>query len=113
MGTTTLRTTCVMDCPDACSLDVAVTDGKIERIGGADGGFICDKVARFDRRVYHEDRLLYPLRRSGQKGEGSFECISWDEAIGEITSRFQEIIAKWGGEAILPYHYGGSNGVTA
>lgn len=111
MAATTLRTTCIMDCPDACSLDVAVTDGKIERIGAADGGFICDKVARFDRRVYHEDRLLFPLRRVGPKGGGSFERISWDEAITEITSRFQKIIARWGGEAILPYHYGGSNGV--
>ncbi len=108
-----MRTTCVMDCPDTCTLDVAVKDGKIETIGATDGGFICDKVARFDRRVYHEDRLLYPLQRVGPKGKGDFERISWEEAIGEITRRFQEIIAKWGGEAILPYHYGGSNGILA
>src|SRR5262249_49753571 len=41
----------------------------------------------FGRRVYHEDRLLYPLRRNGRKGAGAFVRISWDEAIAEITTR--------------------------
>src|SRR5262249_52416710 len=75
--------------------------------------FICDKISRFDRRVYHEDRLLYPLRRCGAKGDGDFVQISWDEALTEITNRFKTIIKQWGGEAILPYHYGGSNGLLA
>jgi anaerobic selenocysteine-containing dehydrogenase len=105
-----------MDCPDTCSLAVTVADGKIQQIRGTHAhptteGFICDKVARFDRRVYHEDRLLYPMRRIGKKGEGQFVRISWDEAIEEITTRFKSIIQQWGGEAILPYNYGGSNGL--
>lgn len=106
-----------MDCPDTCSLEVTVTDGRIRNIGASSvvehpntNGFICDKVAHFDRRVYHDDRLLHPLRRTGKKGAGQFERTSWDEAIAIIVARFREIIAQHGAEAILPYHYGGSNG---
>ncbi len=116
MSTHTVLTHCTMDCPDTCSLAVTVTDGKIQHIRGTHdhpttAGFICDKVARFDRRVYHEDRLLYPMRRVGAKGAGKFVRMTWEEAIADITARFQAIKQQWGGEAILPYHYGGSNGL--
>ena len=53
------------------------------------------------------------MRRVGKKGTGEFARISWDDAIAEITNRFKTIIQQWGGEAILPYHYGGSNGLLA
>ncbi len=106
-----------MDCPDTCSLEVTVTDKRIESIRGSrtpahptTRGFICSKVAHFDRRVYHNERLLHPMRRTGAKGAGQFTRISWDEAIATIAARFKEIIAQHGAEAILPYHYGGSNG---
>lgn len=115
-STQTVHTHCTMDCPDTCGLEVVVTDGRVQQIRGSSthpitDGFICDKIARFDRRVHHKDRLLYPLRRIGKKGEGQFTRISWDEAIAEITTRFTTIKQQWGGEAILPYHYGGSNGL--
>jgi anaerobic selenocysteine-containing dehydrogenase len=111
-----VHTTCTMDCPDTCGLEVTVSDDKIQRIRGTQDhpttdGFICDKVSHFARRVYHEDRLLRPMRRVGKKGEGKFAQISWNEAIAEITNRFKMIIHQWGSEAILPYHYGGSNGL--
>lgn len=104
-----------MDCPDTCALEVTVADGRIEEIRGSrehpiTQGFICSKVAGFDKRVYHTGRALYPLRRAGKKGAGEFQRITWNGAIGEITARFREIIARHGAEAILPYHYGGSNG---
>jgi len=107
-----------MDCPDTCALEVEVDDGAVVAIGGAAGhpttrGFICSKVARYHRRLDHPDRLLHPLRRVGAKGEGSFERISWDQAIDTITERFRDIRERWGGEAILPYHYGGSNGLLS
>jgi anaerobic selenocysteine-containing dehydrogenase len=116
MATTVVSTTCTMDCPDTCALQVTVTDGRIHKIAaGGDhpttNGFICDKVQRFDRRVYHPDRLLYPMRRSGPKGSGQFTRITWDNALAEIAARFRAIIAQHGAEAILPYHYGGSNGM--
>ncbi len=112
-------TTCVLDCPDACSLAVTVEGtGDAERVvalaGGTDhpttAGFLCSKVSHFHRRVHHPGRLLTPLRRSGPKGSGEFEPISWDEALSEVATRLGEIRQRWGGEAILPYHYGGSNG---
>jgi anaerobic selenocysteine-containing dehydrogenase len=103
-------------------LDVIVAEGKITRIQAAPAetsghpntqGFICDKVGKFDRRVYHDTRILHPQRRVGPKGEARFERISWDEAISTIVERFRAIVERWGGEAILPYHYDGSNGLLS
>ncbi|MGB5657839.1 MAG: molybdopterin-dependent oxidoreductase [Thermoanaerobaculia bacterium] len=112
----TVRTTCPMDCPDACALEVVVQGGRVQKIkGGRDhpdtAGFICSKVAGFHRRLEHEDRVLHPMRRVGAKGEGGFEPITWAEAVAEITRRFADIRGEWGGEAIVPFHYGGSNGL--
>ncbi|HSF17918.1 MAG TPA: molybdopterin-dependent oxidoreductase [Vicinamibacteria bacterium] len=111
----TRSTSCVLDCPDTCSLEVQVSGSAIRSItaGAANpvtGGFICSKVGRFAERVEHEDRLLYPMRRIGPKGEGRFERVSWDEALSEVASRWKDIRKTFGAEAILPYHYGGSNG---
>ena len=118
MPPTTLTTTCVLDCPDTCALDVTVEEGRVRQIeggraGAVTNGFICDKVRKFPERVYHADRLLHPMRRSGPKASGEFVRISWDEAVAEITERFGRIRDDWGGEAILPYHYGGSNGLLS
>jgi len=116
MPTQILPSVCTMDCPDTCSLEVEVTDGRITRLRGSNvnpvtNGFICSKIGNFAQRVYSDDRLLYPRRRVGKKGEGEFERISWNEAIHTICERFREIKQQWGGEAILPFNYGGSNGM--
>ncbi len=106
---------CALDCPDACSLLINVEDGKGSRLRGdpehpVTRGFLCGKVARYLEREYSPDRLLYPQRRVGAKGEGRFARIPWDEALDEIASRFRAISAEFGTEAILPYSYGGSMG---
>jgi len=111
-----VKTTCTMDCPDTCTLDVSVENGKIVEINGnkdnpVTNGFICSKVSKFTDRLYHKDRVLYPMKRIGKKGEGQFERISWDEAIEAIAAQFKSVISEFGGESILPYHYGGSNGM--
>jgi anaerobic selenocysteine-containing dehydrogenase len=111
----TVGTSCVLDCPDACSLEVTVESGKVARVGpgtlnDVTRDFICSKVGRIADRLYHTDRLLYPMRRIGPKGEGRFERIDWKSAVALITDRFREIRSAHGGEAILPYNYGGSNG---
>lgn len=115
-ATKTHLSACTMDCPDTCSLSVEVTDGRITKIGPSElnpttQGFICTKVSRFAQRIYSPDRLLYPMRRVGEKGAGKFEKISWDEAVGIICEKFNAIKVRWGAEAILPYSYGGSNGM--
>lgn len=74
-------------------------------------GFICSKVRRFGDRVYGPDRLLYPAVRTGPKGAGQFSRIAWDEALELVSGRFRDAIDRLGGAAILPFSYGGSNGL--
>ena len=111
-----LATVCPLDCPDSCSLDVTVQDGRVASIDGSSlnpvtGGYICAKVRRFPERLYGPDRLLYPAVRKGPKGLASFERVSWDEALSLVAERMLETRRRWGGESILPYSYGGSNGL--
>ena len=74
-------------------------------------GFLCGKVARYLEREYSPERLLYPLRRIGAKGEGRFARVTWDEALDEIAARLKAIAAEFGSEAILPYSYAGTMGL--
>jgi anaerobic selenocysteine-containing dehydrogenase len=115
-GHSTVRTACPLDCPDSCTLDVTVENGRIKKIDGGDDNpvtrnFICAKVRRFGERVYGKDRLLYPAVRQGRKGNGTFTRVTWDEALDQIARRMKEIKAQDGAEAILPFYYGGSNGL--
>jgi len=115
-GHSTVRTACPLDCPDACSLDVTVENGRIKKIDGGDDNpvtrnFICAKVRRFGERVYGEDRLLYPAVLKGTKGRGTYERVTWTEALDLVARRMKEIKETRGAEAILPYYYGGSNGL--
>jgi anaerobic selenocysteine-containing dehydrogenase len=113
---TVVETACPLDCPDACSLAVAVQRGKIVTIDGSrknpvTDGYICAKVRRFGDRVYGPDRLLYPATRKGRKGEGKFKRVSWDEAFELLVRKFQQAKTDHGAASILPYSYGGSNGL--
>jgi anaerobic selenocysteine-containing dehydrogenase len=115
-GRSTVETACPLDCPDSCSLDVTVERGRVVKIDGSRAapsteGYICGKVRRFDRRVYSDERLLYPAVRSGPKGSGTFERVSWAEALELIAGKMRDAIDRFGAESILPYHYGGSNGL--
>ena len=74
-------------------------------------GYICAKVRRFPERVYGEDRLLYPAVRQGAKGQGTFARVTWSEALDLIARRMTEVRDSKGAEAILPFCYGGSNGL--
>jgi anaerobic selenocysteine-containing dehydrogenase len=74
-------------------------------------GFLCAKVTKYLEREYHPERLLYPLRRTGAKGEGRFERVSWDQALEEIAGRLKTISAPYGPDALLPYSYGGTLGI--
>jgi anaerobic selenocysteine-containing dehydrogenase len=109
-------TACPLDCPDACSLSVTVRRGRVVKIDGSrknpvTDGFICAKVRKFDELVYGPDRLLYPAVRKGRKGEGQFKRVTWDDALELIASKMREAKAQSGGASILPYSYGGSNGL--
>jgi anaerobic selenocysteine-containing dehydrogenase len=115
MTTTQVRAACPLDCPDTCALLVTVEDGVATAVKGdpdhpTTAGVLCTKVSRYTERTYHEDRLLYPLRRVGKKGEGKFERISWEEALETIAARLKPI-AERAPEAILPYSYCGTMGL--
>ena len=113
----TIRGACGHDCPDTCGWVVEVENGEAVRMAGDKDhpftrGGLCAKVNHYLDRVYHPDRVLYPLRRSGPKGSGQFERVSWDQALSDIAARWQEIIARWGAEAILPYSSAGVQGLV-
>jgi anaerobic selenocysteine-containing dehydrogenase len=107
---------CPLDCPDACSLAVTVQHGKVLKIDGSSSNpvtndFICAKVRRFGDRAYGPDRLLYPAVRHGRKGDGKFSRVSWDEALERVVEGVERARDQWGAESILPFSYGGSNGL--
>ena len=74
-------------------------------------GTLCTKVAHYLERTYAADRLLYPQRRVGKKGEGRFARISWDEALDEIASRLKALAAE-DPQSILPCSYAGTMGMV-
>lgn len=106
---------CALDCPDCCSVLVQVEDGKATKLRGnpkhpVTRGFLCAKVTRYLEREYHPDRLLYPQKRAGAKGEGRFVRISWDEALDTMAENLRKIADEYGPESVLPYSYAGTMG---
>lgn len=106
---------CPLDCPDLCGLTVTVDHGKVievtgDRRGPLTDGFICGKVRKIADHLYGDARVLHPMIRAGAKGSGAWRQASWDEALDLVASRISAIRANSGSAAILPYHYGGSNG---
>ncbi|CAH0277157.1 molybdopterin oxidoreductase family protein [Peribacillus sp. Bi134] len=106
---------CSLDCPDQCGLLLHKKDGKIIKVQGdpdhpVTKGNICNKVRNMTARLYDPNRLKQPLKRIGQKGEGKFAPISWEEAIDTITSKWKDLIDMHGPENILPYSFYGNMG---
>ncbi|MBL1074322.1 molybdopterin-dependent oxidoreductase [Nocardia sp. 2] len=106
---------CPLDCPDACSWEVTVEDGVAVGLRGNKAhpvtrGALCVKVNRYLEQVGSPGRIRFPMRRVGAKGQGRFERISWDEALGEIAERLGGIVEEYGGEAVWPFHGTGSLG---
>ncbi len=113
-----IDTACPLDCPDSCSVSVTVNHGRIVSMEGSlrqptTAGKVCAKVRRFPERLYGSARLKFPSLRSGPKGSGQFTRTGWDEALHAITSAMRVVLDRWGGEAILPFSYGGSNGLLS
>jgi len=88
-----------------------VEDGRATAVAGDPDhpitvGFLCGKVSNYLDRVYSDERLLHPLIRTGEKGQGEFRRASWEEALGIVAGRLQGL-----GESILPYSYAGTQGL--
>ncbi len=106
-------TVCPHDCPDTCSIVATIVNGRLTACQGDPDhpftrGFLCHKVAAYSEQVYSKERVLYPHKRTGPKGSGTFARISWDEALDRIAQRLSALP----GESILPYSYGGTMGLV-
>lgn len=93
--------TCRGGCGAGCQMNVHVRDGKIvktSRRQQTDKNVtrVCNKGVTHALRVYGEDRIKYPMKRIGERGEGKWEQISWDEAIDTIVSKWKEVAEKHG-----------------
>jgi anaerobic selenocysteine-containing dehydrogenase len=96
----------ICDPTTQCGLDLYVKDGKIIKVEGSrehpySVGTLCPKGAATRQYVYSEDRLKTPLKRTGPRGSGKFEPISWDEALDTIAARFNEIKKQNGPESVV------------
>ncbi|WP_136515877.1 molybdopterin oxidoreductase family protein [Geomonas edaphica] len=117
MSVVTKRSVCPFDCPDTCGMLVQVENGRAVAVKGDpehpfSRGTLCPKMRHYEKTVHSPLRLTTPLKRTGAKGSGSFASISWEEAIAEVTARWQGIIKEHGAEAILPYSYAGTMGIV-
>jgi anaerobic selenocysteine-containing dehydrogenase len=115
--TLVVRGACHHDCPDACAWTTTVENGRVVRFEGDPNhpltrGWLCNKMSGYPTDVvFNPDRLLHPLRRVGRKGEGRFERVSWDEALGEVADRLKQVVAEHGASAVLPYSFAGTEGL--
>ena len=114
-----VRGACPHDCPDTCALLTTVVSGVATKVQGNPAhpqtdGVLCTKVSRYAERTHHPDRLLTPLKRTGQKGSkgsGQFEAVSWDTALTDIAAKLGAIASR-NAEAIVPYSYAGTMGLV-
>ncbi len=121
-GERMIRTGCPShNCGGRCLLRVYLKDGVITRIDGDDRPDTikapqlrpCPRGRAYRRRQYHPDRLRYPLKRTGRRGEGKFERISWDEALDLVASELSRVKEKYGNSALfVPYGTGSYNQIN-
>jgi anaerobic selenocysteine-containing dehydrogenase len=110
-----LTTACPRDCYDTCGITVIRRDGVVTAVRGnpqhpVSRGALCGKCSTAYNREWRDParRLTQPLRRVGRKGEGGFERVSWETAIGEIAARLTRIVDAHGAQSILNAHYTGT-----
>ena len=102
-----VKTSC-STCGSCCEVDTYVEDGKLVSVEGArntpmQSGGMCAKGAAAKQYVYNKDRILYPMKRVGKKGEGKFERISWEEAYEMIAENLLRIRKESGPESVVFY----------
>ena len=98
-------------CPGGCGVHIELVDGKIEKISPIKDhpiGVVCVRGLHAKEIVYSNDRLKFPLRRIGERGEGRFERTTWDDALDRIAGAFQKIKREYGAEAVMSYFGRGS-----
>ncbi len=110
-----ITTACASHCGGGCLLKVHVRDGVIRRIETDDGAEpqlrACLRCRAYRQRVYDPERIRYPLRRTGPRGAGEFERISWDEALDTIAAQLARVRRESGPASVL--HIGGGGDTMA
>ena len=111
---------CSYNCTSRCLLKGHVRDGKLvavepgEMPGRPDYANACLRSMSFIERVQNEDlRVMYPMKRTGERGSGEFERISWDQAMDEIAARMEESKEKYGPTACSFYSFTGNQSKLA
>jgi anaerobic selenocysteine-containing dehydrogenase len=113
-------TTCPRDCYDGCGIAVVKRDGIVQKIVGdrshpVSRGSLCGKCALAYNGVWrdHDARLTQPLKRTGAKGSGQFEAISWGKAMSTIAEQLTTCIEEFGASSVLHTHYTGTCSLIA
>ncbi|MFX1531362.1 MAG: molybdopterin-dependent oxidoreductase [Promethearchaeota archaeon] len=110
-----INTGCCHDCGGRCTLKAHVKDGKIIRFETDNGEEpqlrACLRGRAYRQKIYHPDRLKYPMRRIGERGKGKFEKISWDEALNIVANKMKEIKERYGNSSILFVPGAGNQGM--
>jgi anaerobic selenocysteine-containing dehydrogenase len=93
-------------CHGGCGVELHIKDGKLIKVEGDEDhpflqGRLCPRALAMTQYVYHPDRLQYPLKRVGERGEGKWQRISWDEAFDICEHRMREIKDRYGPEAMV------------
>ncbi|UCD85655.1 MAG: molybdopterin-dependent oxidoreductase [Deltaproteobacteria bacterium] len=100
-----IPTMCASHCGGTCLLRVHVKDGVITRVETDDGEEpqlrACMRGRALRQRVYAPNRVLYPMKRKGERGEGKFERISWDEALDKVAAELKRVRENYGPKSIL------------
>jgi anaerobic selenocysteine-containing dehydrogenase len=109
--TTIVKAVCHRDCPDTCFVDIIVEDNKIISTRGSKEspitqGFLCPRGVGDPKRVYSEERILYPHIKNGNE----FRRVSWSEAIELVANRLASVLKNYGNESVLLYDYPGNQG---
>lgn len=106
-GERVVRTICNSHCGGTCEMKVHVSGGRIVRIeSGGEGETshrMCARGRAYRQRVYAPDRLLYPLKRTGARGEGKFKRVSWDEALENVAREMERVRDAYGNASILHF----------
>ena len=93
-------------CHGGCGVELHIKDGNLIKVEGDENhpflqGRLCPRALALTQYAYHPDRLHHPLKRAGERGEGKWERISWEEALDTCESKLKEIRDRFGSKAVV------------